>query len=508
MPLIAILFLVFALFMVSRVPRGNQAVWLGLILFTFGCCILGLVGFIARFGNYQLEGFIMPMDQPSWAWRVLAHLPLDTFMRFRLWSMVLFTTAVVGFSFSYALERWKRADYIILGIILSLAGLLLWNYDPVHLFSLYKHGAGLLKEPGMREAWERNLRLMDFVSLLILTAILIFALARIFLLCVKSTILQKRAQTLGVVIGCGVLCVFHIVLFVLGPAGVLNAHSVATTLLPVVNYPVFDTTYLQALPFAGIVAFGAVMLSIFKYGFLGTWRIGARDLDRQINVANQAVRLALHSFKNRFLAIQMAMNMVAAELERLKEDEGGRAKTQVRWAQEVCAEALAQLDILHIQSDRVHVKASVLSWRDLWEEAKHRCAGRMNGITVFPVDTGNEACVWGDREHLVSVLENLLQNALDALTERKTQGFIPWIKVEIGREYEWSYIRITDNGPGIPRKDLRKVFRPFFTTKPSKTNWGMGLAYCHRVIKAHRGYINIRSQIGMGTMVEVVMRGR
>ena len=87
MPLIAILFLVFALFMLARVPRGYQAIWLGMILFSFGCCILGLTGYIARFGNYQLEGFmlIIPLDQPSWTWRLLSHFSLDVFVRFRLW---------------------------------------------------------------------------------------------------------------------------------------------------------------------------------------------------------------------------------------------------------------------------------------------------------------------------------------------------------------------------------------------------------------------------------------
>ena len=67
MPLIAILFLVFALFMLARVPRipGDLA---GMILCLF-LCILGLTGYIARFGNYQLEGFmlIIPLDQTSWA---------------------------------------------------------------------------------------------------------------------------------------------------------------------------------------------------------------------------------------------------------------------------------------------------------------------------------------------------------------------------------------------------------------------------------------------------------
>ena len=104
------LFLVFALFMLARVPRGYQAIWLGMILFSFGCCILGLTGYIARFGNYQLEGFmlIIPLDQPSWTWRLLSHFSLDVFVRFRLWGMVWFVISVVGFAFSYTVKNGGR----------------------------------------------------------------------------------------------------------------------------------------------------------------------------------------------------------------------------------------------------------------------------------------------------------------------------------------------------------------------------------------------------------------
>ena len=73
----------------------------------------------------------------------------------------------------------------------------------------------------------------------------------------------------------------------------------ATTLLPIAHYPVIDTC---CAPFhTPPVAIGAMATSILRYGFLGTWRIGSGELNRQISVANQAVRIALHSFKNRFL---------------------------------------------------------------------------------------------------------------------------------------------------------------------------------------------------------------
>ena len=297
------------------------------------------------------------------------------------------------------------------------------------------------------------------------------------------------------------------VLFGLGPASIFNAYSLATTLLPVVDYPIFDTTYLQALPFAGLAALGAVMLSIIKYGFLGTWRIGPLDLDWQITMANRAVRLALHTFKNRFFAIQTAVKMITRELPPPSDEKMEKIHRHIQWIDEICTETLTHLDILYIQSGRLQVKTAVLSWNELWEEAKHRCAGRLTGITIQE-SAGKPVYVWGDREHLVSVLENLVQNATDAVKQNFNGNVSPRIVVETGLEYEWGYIRIVDNGPGISRENLRKVFRPFFSTKSSKTNWGMGLAYCHRVIKAHQGFLNLFTTPGEGTTVEVVLRCR
>lgn len=508
MPLIAILFLVLALFMLARVPRGYQAIWLGLILITFGFCILGLIGFIARFGNYQLEGLMMPLDQPSWAWRILAHLPLEAFMRFRLWSLVGFVMALLGFAFSYSVERWRRGETIATSVILALLILILWTYDPKHLFLLYRQGAKYLSNPKTYQSWERMLQVMDEISLALIASILIYALHRILLPWVYSTILQKRAQALCVGMGCGVLSLFSLLLFGMGKASVLNAHPMATTLLPAAKYPVFDITYLQAVPLAGLVFIILVLISIFRYGFLGSWRVGAPDLDRQINVANQAVRLVLHTFKNRFLAIQMAMDLVAQELKPWQGKEVERVHTQVKWAREVCVDALTQLDELHTQSDRLQVMTKTLSLSRLYEEAKARCTAKLEGINIFLDNLVGEVNVWGDQQHLCAVLENLLENAAEALHSKDNSNFRPWIRVEIGREFEWAFIRITDNGTGIPKENLKKVFRPFFTTKPTKNNWGMGLAYCHRVIKAHHGFLNLWSTPGEGTTAEVVLRCR
>jgi hypothetical protein len=310
---IAMFFLVFALFVVARVFRGSQAIWLALTLFTFGCCIVGLVGLVPRFGNYRFDGILsLPLDQPGWAWRLLERLSLYDFMRFRLWSAVGFMIAAIVFSISYSMKKWRLGESLAGGGLILISVFLLWYYDPEHLFKLYNIGAGMLSNPNSRNYWEKVLQLLDIVSLCLIVTAFIYALVRLGKVLWQSSIVQKKVQAFCVGVGISVLSIFFILLFCLGRVSVLNGHTMATTLLPLgPKYPVFDTTYLRAVPLVAVVAMVTVMVAILRYGFLGNWPMGVRNLEQQINVANQAVRLALHSFKNRFLAVQMAMDMAS-----------------------------------------------------------------------------------------------------------------------------------------------------------------------------------------------------
>jgi signal transduction histidine kinase len=509
---IAMFFLVFALFVVAWVFRGGQAFWLGLIIFTFGCCIVGLIGMFPRFGNYVLDDIYgLHYTQPDWLWHLLERFSVYDLIRFRLWSAVGFVSAVGIFSISYTSERHKLygvRGMLVYGGLLFFAVFLLWYYDPEHFSKLYKVGAKLLADYRDYSYWEKGLQFIDITALCIIIGIFLYAVWGLNQVFWRSSILQKRVQALCMGIGILVLNIFFLILFCFGRFSVLNAHTMATTLLPLgPNYPVFDYTYIRAVPFVAIIVMVTVMIAILRYGFLGKWQINIPNLEQQINLANQAVRLALHSFKNRFLAVQMAMDMASGQLENTVPSEPvEKARIQIQWAKDVCIDALNRLDVLHIQAKRLEVNSRWLSLRELWDEAMRRCSTRLEGVAVSCKYLEADIQIWGDRDHLSAVLENILQNALDAMAEKQEKGYTPRIWVVMNREYEWSYIRITDNGPGISKENLHKVYRPFFTTKPAKNNWGLGLTYCHRVVKMHGGFMNIKSPPGMGTTVEVVLR--
>lgn len=99
-----------------------------------------------------------------------------------------------------------------------------------------------------------------------------------------------------------------------------------------------------------------------------------------------------------------------------------------------------------------------------------------------------------DPHQIYRVALNLLANALDATEE---QGGA--ITVETGRDDGAAYLRVRDNGCGIPSEHLPKLGQPFFTTKPQKGT-GLGLAVCYRIMEQHRGRILVDSAPGKGTV--------
>ncbi len=59
-------------------------------------------------------------------------------------------------------------------------------------------------------------------------------------------------------------------------------------------------------------------------------------------------------------------------------------------------------------------------------------------------------------------------------------------------------IKVKDNGIGIPKKILDKIYQPFFTTKPTGQGTGLGLSLSYDIIKAHGGEIKVETKEGEG----------
>ena len=108
--------------------------------------------------------------------------------------------------------------------------------------------------------------------------------------------------------------------------------------------------------------------------------------------------------------------------------------------------------------------------------------------------------VFLDEQQLFQAFRNVMKNALEALTPDERPGRIEISTVVSDGEI---IISIIDNGCGIEKKDLAKIFEPYYTTKFGGS--GLGLMIVYRVVKEHNGDISIESKPGEGTMFTITL---
>lgn len=108
-----------------------------------------------------------------------------------------------------------------------------------------------------------------------------------------------------------------------------------------------------------------------------------------------------------------------------------------------------------------------------------------------------------DPTALTQVFTNLISNAKDALVEAKRNPGTIMITVE--KHDEELIILHTDNGTGIPKDKMPKLFTPFFTTKGYGKGTGLGLPVVYGIIKMHRGKITVDSVFGESTTFKIIL---
>ena len=103
----------------------------------------------------------------------------------------------------------------------------------------------------------------------------------------------------------------------------------------------------------------------------------------------------------------------------------------------------------------------------------------------------------GDKILIKQCFQNLFQNAFEAMPEGGN------ISVLVQPEKDSLKIQIADQGEGIPKEILDKVFNPFFTTKEKGT--GLGLSLVKKIVNLHQGRIQVQSQLNWGTQFSIYL---
>jgi predicted ATPase/signal transduction histidine kinase/tRNA A-37 threonylcarbamoyl transferase component Bud32 len=111
--------------------------------------------------------------------------------------------------------------------------------------------------------------------------------------------------------------------------------------------------------------------------------------------------------------------------------------------------------------------------------------------------------ILADQAHGYSILQNLLNNARDAIFEGGASG-AGVIEVKARTEGEACVLTVTDNGVGIREEDMAKIFESFYSTKP-EGGTGLGLAVVKKIVDVNGGTIEVQSEWGKGSQFTVTL---
>ena len=120
---------------------------------------------------------------------------------------------------------------------------------------------------------------------------------------------------------------------------------------------------------------------------------------------------------------------------------------------------------------------------------------KLKGIEIIVKANDNLPNIFIDKNKMIQVLENLLQNAIKFSTKGP-------IIIEVKLDGDYIKTSITDRGIGIKKENFSKLFLPFetiFDERKKEKGTGLGLSIVKQIISDHRGTIEVKSEISKGT---------
>ncbi|HTP61598.1 MAG TPA: ATP-binding protein [Burkholderiales bacterium] len=217
--------------------------------------------------------------------------------------------------------------------------------------------------------------------------------------------------------------------------------------------------------------------------------------------AEVARRLA-HEIKNPLTPIQLSAERLEMKLAAKLSAED--AEALARGTRTIVNQVAALKSMVDDFRDYARLPAPVFAGLDLnalvqevlalYETSKAPIAKRL---------AANLPQVRADSAQIRQVLHNLVQNAQDALEQRKNAAEQPMVEVCTEAAGDKVRLSVTDNGGGFPEEMMARIFEPYVTTKPRGT--GLGLAIVKKIVDEHHGELAIENHVAKGVSVTIIL---
>lgn len=250
------------------------------------------------------------------------------------------------------------------------------------------------------------------------------------------------------------------------------------------------------------------------------WLLSIRELDdnavlvRMIDRADlvAAERMRVDFVANASHELRTPLSTIGGYAETLAEEDDLPAATRSNFGRIIRDESRRMLRIIEdlmslsrIEADRFVAPCEGVSLAQVIQTSIANASGtRGASQSRIEVDAPAELpAVRGDRAQLVQLFDNLISNALRYGCDKPDSS----VDVAARREGRWVSVTVTDHGPGIAREHLPRITERFYRADAARSResggTGLGLAIVKHIIERHKGSLEIRSTLGVGTSVTV-----
>ena len=260
-----------------------------------------------------------------------------------------------------------------------------------------------------------------------------------------------------------------------------------------------DPFMYRLLPHITVLCIFLNVFALYRYARVKSMIRNKNGLILQnFDSASLAVRVFCHYMKNELLGIVSQTE----ELEEAYSGTPGLAEG-VSAIRLKCEKIYARLDDVHKNTVK-----SKLSLKLVPADALIRDALRTPQVNPDKLKLNLRLCspapyILADDYYFSQAVQNIIINAAESMAARPPAERKLDISVEV--KNKWVELTVADCGVGIAQENLNRIFNPFFSSKPTSQNWGMGLSLSHTIITAHGGKILVDSEPGTGSTFRIVL---
>lgn len=477
------------------VLRRKDSASLCLLGMSVSNCVMlaGVIIYIAKMGGMaaynQTLLFLVPRLQ---TWLQFLPLSMDTLGFFTAAGRTLFPLlalyAAMELTSVRAVRCRVRLLYPMAAVLPSITLVCYWP----GVFRALIHGRFWLMKP-----------MIDFA----IGWILCYLTAALVLLAYEYRSLSVRpfkSHARHLLLSVGSICVLYLCYAVKDPAQIYNMFITEYIRLGISSYISPSTSFVQwvALGLCTVFFVGFGSYHMMKYTKISLSRHQHEFMmECKFRTAGMGVSVFVHSIKNQLLASRVLHKRLAGALERRPPD-WQQARHCAQQLHEMNENMLGRLGELYRSVRTNSLTLTAVSMDGVLYAAAQRFYEK-HPEGLLAVQTPPGCYVLADKEHLSEAFSNLICNGYEAGLQSGAGPRCVLVRAYVKRL--WVAVEVRDWGGGISAEVQGKMFDPFFTSKNTNYNWGMGLYYVRKIVKEHFGRLKVEARCGEGSSFWVLL---